>query len=282
MQQYNCYSILASVRLALNEYSEAYVQGTDSTGRFNNIYLLEKINEAYRELYAFLVLRMPHLFMAETKITGVNSVYTLPGDFGALVEFRNPDGFQIFPVSWNDRKWESATGTKFEYYRSGNTLVINQPGLAETYTLYYKKKCRNLEMGQAQAGSGALALKMSAASNNTDDYYNGFGVENITQDTNETISDYVGSTLIATVTGTPAENDFYGLTPEIPEPFMHLIQRRAVMMIREEYPLAQVANSAETYAVYKENMANLLITYADLLGDVPSEEDYEDLVDFED
>jgi len=279
VQQYNCYSILASVRHSLNEFSDAYVQGTDTTGRYKNDYLLDKINEAHREIYSFLSQRLPHYFMGTATLTGVNSVYTLPGDFGALVEFRNEIGRNIFPVGWTNRKLTGSTGAEREYYRNGNTLVINKNNVTTAYTLYYKKKCRNLEIGQAVAGSGAAALVMAATAKKTDDYYNGFEIENVTQEESDTITDYVASTQTATITGTPVADDWYGLVPEIPEMFMHLIQRRATMLVREEYPLSQIRNASETYQAYVDQMSALLINYSDLDADVPVEETFEDFLD---
>ena len=282
MQQYNCYSILSSVRRSLYEHSLAYVQGTDTTGRYDNDYLLEKINEAYREIFAFLAVRLEHYFMEEIEITGADSVFELPADYGTLIEFRDADGNQVFPINWGERKNKTTTGATQEYYRNGNTLVLNKAGISSTYTLYYKKKCRNIEMGQAAAGSGALALVMAASSKNTNNYYNGMYVENITQDLVEEIVDYTGATQTAIVTSTPAAADWYGLVPEVPEPFMHMIQRRAVAIVREDFPLTQGSNTGETYKNYTDQMAELLQNYGDLDADVPVEEDFEDFSDFED
>jgi len=276
MQKYNCYDILANLRHSLNEYSQAYVEGTDTIGRYKNTYLLNKINKAYMELYAVLLLRMEHEFLEEATLAASNSVFTLPADYGSLIEFRDTTGFMVYPIGWKYRKNSQAEGTACEYYRKGNTLVLNKPGVTGNYTLFYRKKCRNLEMGQAGAGSGALELAMSTVANNTDDYYNNFYIENITQDLVEQITDYTGSTRVAAVASTPAENDWYGLVPEIPEMFHHLIEDRAAILVRADFPLAQTSNTSEAYSSYKEQLADLLLAYANAHEDVTIDEEYED------
>ena len=281
MQKYNCYSILSSLRHSLNEHSDAYVQGTDTSGKYSNTYLVEQINEAYRGIFAFLALRLPHYFQEEVSITGVDSVFTLPADYGALKQFRDAEGNMVYPIGWNDRKNVATAGSEYEYYRSGNTLVLNKPGITQTFTLYYKKRCRDLKT--ALAGANSIATKLHITGGvKTDDTYNGFYVENVTQDLAEEITDYAGSTQLATVASTPLVTDYFGFVPEIPEPFQHMIKKRAAMLVRSDFPLAQQVNSQETYQEWQDEMADLLRVYGDLQGDIPVEEDFEDFEDFGD
>jgi hypothetical protein len=284
MLKYNLYDILAGVRLELNEYSAGYVQGTDESGRYNNTYLNKKINEAYRAIYASLSVRNPDKFTASVSIVGSNSVLTKPADFGAVIQFRDDNGLPVYPIGWKNRANGLSEGSMYEYYENGNTLVLNKSGVGRTFTLFYKKRCRNLEMGQAASGSGAAALKLDPASSATDDFYNGFDVvvkaSDPANDFTDTITDYAGSTQVATITGTAAEDDWYGFVPEIDEVYHHMIERKATLMVRSGHPLAEKNNLREDYQTYNEELADLLQAY-DTGQDVPREEDFEDFEDFE-
>ena len=90
----NCYALVASVRHALGEYSEAKVRGEDELGAYHNDYIVEKINKTIRELYALIVKRVPELFKEEQVLTAVNSVLTLPWNFGSLKYLKNADGLK--------------------------------------------------------------------------------------------------------------------------------------------------------------------------------------------
>ncbi|MCK4787658.1 MAG: hypothetical protein KAV87_28140 [Desulfobacteraceae bacterium] len=281
MITYNCYSILEDVRRALNEYSTALVQGTDE-GKYNNDYLLRKINDAYRQLYALLANynRLDFFFYNTISLTGINSVYTLPGDYGALVEFRDPDGFMVYPVTIHDKSLASEQGTEREYYRSGNTLVLNDNGsTTDVYSLYYKTKCRDLTMGQAAAG-GAASITLATSASKVVDFYNGQQIENNTQDWLDTISDYA-TTRVATISETAVADDWYGTVPEIPEPFMHLIAEMAVIKVKAQFSLAQSGVSPAEASYYDLGLADLLANYGNTTDDVPAEEVFEDVDDDE-
>ncbi len=281
MITYNCYSILEDVRRALNEYSTALVQGTDE-GKYNNDYLLRKINDAYRQLYALLANynRLDFIFYKTISLTGVSSVYTLPGDYGALVEFRDSDGFMVWPVTIHDKSLVSEQGTEREYYRSGNTLVLNDNGnTTDVYSLYYKTKCRDLTMGQAAAGA-ATSITLATSASKVVDFYNGQQIENNTQDWLDTITDYA-TTRVATIAETAAASDWYGTVPEIPEPFMHLIAEMAVIKVKAQFPLAQSGVSPAEASYYDLGLADLLANYGNTTDDVPAEEVFEDVDDDE-
>jgi hypothetical protein len=59
----NCYSILQNIRYAINEHTIALVQGTDTTGAFQNSYLIDEINKAQYFIYSILFSTMPDLFL---------------------------------------------------------------------------------------------------------------------------------------------------------------------------------------------------------------------------
>jgi hypothetical protein len=108
----NGYTLLEKVRIQLNEYSTAYVQGTDTTGAYRNDQIMDGINAAQRFLYSFLLKRIPYEFKEEISLTGVNSVYTLPADFGVLRYFKDPNGNQIYPIREERQPDISYTGRR--------------------------------------------------------------------------------------------------------------------------------------------------------------------------
>jgi hypothetical protein len=277
MITYNCYSILEDVRRALNEFSTAYVQGTDTSGKYNNDYLLRKINDAYRQLFALLANtdRMSYLFEKTISLTGVNSVYTLPGDYGALIQFRDDEGIQVWPINSKEKKINDDTGTDREYYRRGNTLVLNEDGVVKTYSLTYKTKARDLTMGQAAAGA-ATSITLATTASKIVDFYNGQQIENITDDWLDTIDDYA-TTRVATISETAAADDWYGTVPEIPEPFMHLIAEMAVIKTKAQFSLAQTGVSPAEASYYDLGLADILSNYGNTTDDVPAEEVFEDV-----
>lgn len=279
MISYNCYRILEDVRHALNEHSEAYVQGTDTTGKYSNGYLLNKINNAYRQLFALLANenRMAFFFQTSVAITGVDSVFTLPGDYGSLIEFRDDDGKQVFPIRMHDIRVTSITGSDREYYRQGNTLVLNRDGIAGPYTLWYSKKCRDLITGQASAG-GAASITLATDASKIVDFYNNQQIENITKDWLDTITDYA-TTRVATIAETAAASDYYGTVPEIPEPFQHLIAEMATLKVQAEFPLAQSQPSMAGLTFWDLGLADILADYGNDTADVPAEEVFEDFDD---
>ncbi len=143
---YNGYSILESVRRGIDEYSKEYVQGTDTTGAHQNEFLMEKINSAQRFIFGLLFQRTPGEFLKSIELTGVASVFTLPWDFGALLEFKDERGYKVYPVGVRALKTASATGSDSHYYRKGNTLVLDKDSVTETYTLWYHQKPREISL----------------------------------------------------------------------------------------------------------------------------------------
>lgn len=258
----NAYTLIEDMRYGVNEYSAAYVQGTDTTGVYSNTHLLRCLNRAQRYVYAILMKYIPGEFLTSTTLTGVDSVYTLPWDFGALREFKDENGYKVFQSTVSNLPRDDAEGSDRYYYRSGNTLVLNKSGVTETYTLWYYKKPRDLHYSQGGSSCAATALHMDTADAKTiDDYYNNMVVENITQDLYETISDYAGSTKIATVASTPAADDWYGLVPEVPEIFHHLIAPRAIMIAKAEHPVSPEKPTRTEMDGWREEVRQDLITF---------------------
>jgi len=268
----NCYELVSSMRRRLNEYSAAKVQGTDTTGAYLNELIVEKINESIRELYGFIARRSPNLFLGEASLTGVNSVFTLPWDFGKLLLFNNDKGRKVYPIAQDERKPTDSTGSDRLYYRKGNTLVLDKSGITKTYDLIYRKKPRNIHLGKASAGAAtSITLDVTYAPKIAD-YFNGMTIENITQDWVDEIDDYTAAR-VATISETAAANDYYGIVPEIPEEVHHLIAPRATMLIVEESPVGQKTNvSGDEYNTWLEQLKVALLEITDESGDTDWEE----------
>ena len=268
----NCYAIVAAVRHSVGEYSEAKVRGEDTLGGYHNDYIIQKINAAIRELHALISRRIPDLFIEETELTAVDSVFTLPWDFGKLIYFKNAEGRQVYSHDQRQRKLNDGTGSKMLYRRVGNTLVLDQAGVTETYTLIYKRKPRIIHSGLVVAGASA-SMTFCQAAPMTADYFNGMVVENISADWIDTISDYTASRVATIAAETPAKNEAYGLVPEIPDWSHMLIAPRAVLMVRLEHPLTKRKPSVTDLNEYRELLRTTLLEFA-----APSEdEDYQDL-----
>ena len=231
----NCYAILSSVREGLNEYSTAWVQGTE-IGSYTNRYLIGKINAAQRFIHSLVARRVKSYSLKSATLTAVSSVYTLPSDFGRLLYFKDSDGNKISPISPADITPTASAGSPYHYYRKGNTLVLDEAGSTSTATLLYVKKPRDITTGMASAG-GALSITLATTAEPVADYYNDMTIENITQSWTDTISDY-SAARVATIAATAAASDYYGIVPDIPEPFHYLIAPKAVALVRAEHGLA--------------------------------------------
>jgi len=268
----NCYALVASVRRALGEYSEAKVRGEDTLGGFDNDYIVEKINETIRELYAMIARRVPDLFLEEVDLTGVNSVYTLPWDFGRLIYFKNNEGVKVTKIDETQRRLTNSTGSEMTYRRVGNTLVLDQAGGSKVYTLIYMRKPRIVHHGLVVAGS-ALSMTFCTQAPKIADYFNGMVVENITGDWVDTVSDYSAARVATIAAETPALNEAYGLVPEIPDWSHDLIAPRASLAIRMEHPLAKRKPNAQDILKSNDMLRSTLVEFTAPGGD----QEYEDI-----
>jgi hypothetical protein len=225
--------MLKEVRRGIGEYSENILNGVNTSGRYSNEELVDNINTAQRVVHQIVSRRLPDVFYATASITGVGSVFTLPWDYGSKREFRDEDGYHVYPIVQSGIRRPTQTGSDKRYYRKGNTLVVDKAGITETYILHYITKPRDLDQGMASAG-GALSLTLATlVSKNIDDYYNSMQIENSTQDWVDTVSDYTGSTRVCTLSAeTGVANDMYGFISELPELFHFLLPMWAVATIK--------------------------------------------------
>ena len=271
----NCYEILSRVRRSLNEYSTEYVQETDTSGLYSNAFLLDQIIDAQSLLYAELMLNKPSLFFKETTITGVNSVFTLPPDFGRVYQFRDQDGLKVFPSSPSSIPTSGGEGSTRLYYRKGDTLATTKAGVSDTYTLYYYTEPRHIHLGQASAGAATSITLDSTYAPKLADFYNGMQIENITQDWVDTIDDYT-SARVATISETAAASDWYGIVTDIPREFSHLIAPRAVLLAKERHPASQEKPGTSEIAQWQQDVEKALLAYGGEGDDVLIEDIWTD------
>ncbi|MCK4252140.1 hypothetical protein KAX97_11880 [candidate division WOR-3 bacterium] len=265
----NCYSLLQDVRRDLDEYSDLLVKGLDSSGRYKNSQIVTKINSAQRYIYNLLFPRIPEEFLESAPITGVDAVYDLPWDFGILKEFRDENGHKVHRIGVQHLKSDATTGSDSLYYKKGNTLVLDKDGVTETYTLWYYKKCRDLDQGKASDG-GAASIALATTAKKIADYYNGMILENITQDWVDTIDDYTAAR-VATISETAVASDYYGLVSSLPEPFHALIAPRASLEIRAFSPERQERPTDTEFVMFNGQLLETLRAYAGNAQDITPE-----------
>jgi len=265
----NAYQLLSDVRYGINEHSTAFIDGTDTTGAFQNEYIISKINEAQRYIYSFLFKRFSGFFLAASEIVGVNSVFALPWDCGAVRYFKDENGYRVSQIDVDNLHAASATGSDNLFYRKGNSLVLDRANVSATYTLYYYKKPRDIDQGIAVAG-GALSITLASTARKLVDYYNGMIIENITQDWFDTITDY--SARVATILETATVDDYYGIVPDMPEMFHEFIAPIAVYKIKLESPVTQEAPKQGFLGDINESLLSAARSYSDISLDVTAEE----------
>lgn len=238
----NCYDIAADVRRGLNEFSTALLQGTDTSGAYPNAQIIKGINDAQKFIYDILIKRIRSEFeVHDQDLTIANSLATLPGDFGRLIVLKNELGRQVYPIQITDRVPTTSTGSSRLYFRrmgKTNQIRIERAGVSATYLISYLVRPRDIHYGQAAAGSALSITLATAYAKKIVDYYNDIYIENITKDWVDTISDYTAAR-VATITQTAAVNDYYGLVPDIPEAFQHLVAPKAAMLIKNLSPVTQ-------------------------------------------
>jgi len=266
----NAREILKDLRYELNEYSTARLNGTDTSGKFQNEFLIRKINQAQRFIYSKVFKRRPNDFLESVDLTGVNSVFTLPANFSVLVWFRDANGDKVHPIGVDRLKREDATGSARHYYRKGNTLVLDKDGITDTYTLWYLKKCRDLTTGMASAGA-ATSITLATTASKLVDFYNGVTLENETQDWVDTIDDYT-TARVATISETAAANDYYGTVSELPEDFHYFIAPRAAMIINSGFPANTKTVSTAQVKLWEDEFIAALQAYCGAAEDVSIEE----------
>ena len=274
----SAYEIGSDIRRTLNEYSAALMQGTDTSGAFSNAQIMKGINDALRYLYSVLVKRIRSEFVrVDENITITSSAATLPWDLGRLIMLKNQYRRPMHPLRPTQRVPLNATGSSRQYWLKKNRQIqIEQAGISATYLITYVAKPREIHFGMSSAG-GALSLTLdSSYAKKIADYYNDMDIENVTDDWPDTITDYTAARVV-TITNTGAASKYYGIVPEIPEVFHHLIAPFGAQLIKDASPVAQEKSTQQE----RDNNAGLLIEALRAFGG-EHEVDYEAIfTDFE-
>jgi hypothetical protein len=268
---HNAYDILSDVREGLNEYSTALVQGTATHGKFSNTFLMNKINRAQRLLYARLLKRIPGEFLTDAAASVSSGVITLPWDFGMVRRLEDENDLKVFPVDIDKRPVYGQEGSDRLYYRKGNTLVLTDLSVTETYHLWYWRKPRELDMGQAGAGANTLATSAKAIA----DYYNGMDLENITTGATAEITDYTAARVVTGPTLT-ASTDYYGIVSDLPEMFHQLIAPLAQIIAKAEHPISPEKPKKSEVELWKAEFEDVVSAFGHMEGDVEPEDVFTD------
>lgn len=261
----NAYEILSQVRYGINEHSTAYVQGTDTSGAFKNEELMRNINNAQFYLWSILFKEFPEYFLTSASITFTDSVATLPADCFKIKEISNSDGYPISPIGV-DQKHIAGGGSRFSYYRYGNTIRIDRDSITETGTIWYYSRCRELNTGITSAG-GALSATLATSAKAIADYYNNMLIENVTDSTVDTITDY-SAARVCTVSNVWAASKYYGIVSDLPEIMQPLISEYAILQTKKS-PKVPLQVSPADVSLFSEMLREALSSFAGTLnGDV--------------
>lgn len=275
----NCYSLVKSARVALNDFdtsgSEAKTKGTDTTGHYLNEYIVEKINLSQSFIYNYLLKRIPEEFFETATLTGVNSAYTRPANFGKLLYFKDENGRQVYPIQERNRRLVNSTGSDRHYTIRGNTLVLDKAGITTAYDLLYYRKARELDFGLSTDG-GALSITLALSAKKVVDYYNGMVIENVTDDWVDTVSDYTTGRVATIGTETGAASKYYGIVSDLPDMFHEFIAPKAVLYIKMESPLSEEKPSTADRKDFMDGLREALRGYAGSKLDVDDSTIFED------
>ena len=218
-----------------------------STDHWSDLGLLRRLNLAQRRAAKMFAMSPGQWLVKRATVTPVASVITLPSDCSKpiyLEEVSNGVPIKWLPsVSYRAPSHQNASSLTLssldqaEAYPLRDTIEVNTENYTAQCYLYYQQRVPNLHTGTAGSGSGANALEFASdlALSFVDDYYNGVTVEVIDQssgivDIRSEISDFVASTRIATITGTPASGDIYATVSVLPEEAEDYILAQATIM----------------------------------------------------
>ncbi len=241
MPTYNsAYEIGSDIRRSLNEYSAALMQGTDTSGAYSNAEIMKGMNDALRYLYSVLVKRIRSEFVkVDENVTITSSAGTLPWDLGRLIMLKNQYRRPMYPLRPTQRVPFEATGSDRQYWLKKNRQIqIEKAGISQTYLITYVAKPREIHFGMSSAGAATSLTLDASYAKKIADYYNDMDIELVTDDKPDTITAYT-SGRVATITNTGAGDKYYGLVPEIPEAFHHLIAPYGAIFTKDASPVAQ-------------------------------------------
>lgn len=256
----NAHQILSEVRQGLGEYSESFLTAPQTLLKFKNLQLLNEINRAQDFLYGLIARRRPDMFTKAETLNGVDSVYTLPWDYAKLELFRDSNGYKINPIGEDERAPTGSSGSRYCYYRRGNTLVLDKSGITADCELIYTSKPRRIHCGIASAGAAKSITLSTDFAPKIADYFNSMLIENVTGDWVDTITDY-SEARVATIAETGAKGNIYGLVSELPDWSHELIAPRAILHFKATNPLVKSRPTREEVEDFKELLITTLRMY---------------------
>ncbi|MEJ5360139.1 MAG: hypothetical protein WHT06_15875 [Desulfobacterales bacterium] len=258
----NAYELVSQVRVALNEGGPAYVQGQDTSGAFQNAFILKAINDAILEIYSLLAQRIPEEFLVVETVATAGGEIALPVNFGRLLEIRNPDGTRGAGIGVPERARRPEWGSKLRYYFKGNRIVIDSNQPDSLYTLAYLRRPREIHHGVIDGASitSPYTITLDEAAKKVASYYDGMLIEIVSEDAVETIQSYTAAR-VATVASAHSVGSWYGLVPDIPEWAHNLIAPRAVIRCKT-HPASPEKPSPAEIRDYQEMLRQTISTFA--------------------
>jgi len=231
----NAYEMLLQLRYNVGETTDG------TTSRWRNIELLRNLNLAQNKVYQQLSLIDETWFMKKSSaITPSSSSISLPSDCGKPAYLEEASSGRNLPIrgTVRERRLTRIPGTTIfsgvvDVYALANTLEVNQDSFTDQVYLWYIQKPVDLHTGTAAAGAAtSLTLEASLGHSVINDYYNGQTIVVVsgTGVGSDTISDYVGSTRVCTVTGTYSTDSVYGTVSILPEQAHGLILLEATAL----------------------------------------------------
>lgn len=254
----NGFEVLSQVRYGINEYSDAKVKGTDDTGAFTNPEIMRHINNAQNHIWSLLFEQFPEYFLKTDTIEFSASVAALPSDCFKIKGISDSEGKPVFPIDVNQRHI-SGSGSPNAYYRYDNTLRIDQDSVTGTGTIWYYWQCRELDTGMTSAG-GALSATLATTAKAIADYYNDMKIENVTDSTVDTITDY-GVDRIAVVSNTWAASKYYGIVSELPLIFHPLIPDYTILQLKKN-PKSPLAVTVADVSLFDQMLRSAMKSFA--------------------
>ena len=214
----NAYWMLKMLRENLAEVSEAHWKDAE---------LLRKLNLAQKRVANMVYLATGDWLVTSANLTPVSSVVTLPSNCAKPVYMEEASTGREVLIRGTVRERRQTRpsettlwGGFLEAYPLKDVLEINQEGYEEEVTLWYQERVVDLHAGTADGG-GATSITLEADNEPSalDDYYNDATIEVVsgTGVGSTTISDYVGSTRVATTAaGSFGSDSVYGTVSIIP------------------------------------------------------------------
>ncbi len=232
----NAYYMLSDLRDNVGER-------TGNEAHWDDAELLRKLNSAQKEVGTIFQTTPGDWLMKSAAVTPVSSVITLPSDCSKPVYLEETSSGRIIPWGGTVRERRQTrlsgvtlSGGYLDFYMQGNTIIINQTGYGTACTLWYDQKVIDLHAGTAASGTTTSTVEFDANNepNGVDDYYNGATIEVMDEtstvvEVSSPITDYVGSTKKATMTGTPTAAELYGTISSLPEEAHGLIVMKATV-----------------------------------------------------